>query len=229
MLLFLSPPWSSSSVLDHRSLPPCSNPGVDISEGCFILDFAPFSLLCAHKWLQNLNHHQYFPLSKFGGHVWLFSPHIINLFFPLSASLVQRCDYPVNLGGGGDRYVAQQQLPLKLSTCWTWSIFSGQPNPYEITPSHCDIDIRHIAPLYRTTHTDSLPTSRNQWPNNTIFSQMMDVDQNLEDWLGMNEFNKLIIIYKIYSFNQHQITGTINHKSPVRDNKFSIYIVQFSN
>jgi len=38
------PPCSSGSVLDHRSLPPCSNLGVGISEGCFIFDFASLPL-----------------------------------------------------------------------------------------------------------------------------------------------------------------------------------------
>jgi len=39
-----APLWSSSSVLDHRSLPPCSNLGVGISEGCFIFDLAALPL-----------------------------------------------------------------------------------------------------------------------------------------------------------------------------------------
>ena len=38
------PLWSSSSVLDHRSLPPCLNLRVGISEGCFIFDFASLPL-----------------------------------------------------------------------------------------------------------------------------------------------------------------------------------------
>ena len=38
------PPWSSGSVLDHRSLPPCSNPGVGISEGCFVFHFVSLPL-----------------------------------------------------------------------------------------------------------------------------------------------------------------------------------------
>ena len=35
-----APPWSTGSMFDHRSLPPRSNLGVGISEGCFIFDFA---------------------------------------------------------------------------------------------------------------------------------------------------------------------------------------------
>ena len=38
------PPWSSGSVLDHKSLPLCSNIGVGIAEGCFISDFASLPL-----------------------------------------------------------------------------------------------------------------------------------------------------------------------------------------
>ena len=50
-----APPWSSSSVLDHRSLPQCSNPIVGISEGFFIFDFTSLPLevvrlTCAQKW-----------------------------------------------------------------------------------------------------------------------------------------------------------------------------------
>ena len=38
-------PWSSGSVLDHRShYHPCSNLDVGISEGCFILDVASLPL-----------------------------------------------------------------------------------------------------------------------------------------------------------------------------------------
>ena len=38
------PPWSSGSVLDHRSLPPCLNPSVGISEGCFVFHFVSLAL-----------------------------------------------------------------------------------------------------------------------------------------------------------------------------------------
>ena len=38
------PLWSSDSILDHRSLPPCSNPGVGISEGCFVFHFVSLPL-----------------------------------------------------------------------------------------------------------------------------------------------------------------------------------------
>jgi len=34
----------AGSVLDHRLLPPCSNLGGGISEGCFIFDFASLPL-----------------------------------------------------------------------------------------------------------------------------------------------------------------------------------------
>ena len=40
----MAPPWSSGSVFDRRSLPPCSNLGVGISEGCFIFDFPSLPL-----------------------------------------------------------------------------------------------------------------------------------------------------------------------------------------
>ena len=35
-----APPWSNGCVLDHSSLPSCSNLGVGISKECFIFDFA---------------------------------------------------------------------------------------------------------------------------------------------------------------------------------------------
>jgi len=34
--------WSSGSVLDHRH--PCSNPGMGISEGCFVFHFVSLPL-----------------------------------------------------------------------------------------------------------------------------------------------------------------------------------------
>ncbi|KAK2147741.1 hypothetical protein LSH36_538g01023 [Paralvinella palmiformis] len=39
-----APPWSSGSVLNYRSLPPCSNLGMGISEGCFVFDFTSLPL-----------------------------------------------------------------------------------------------------------------------------------------------------------------------------------------
>jgi len=39
-----APPWSSDSMLDHRSLSPCSNLSMGISESCFIFDFASLPL-----------------------------------------------------------------------------------------------------------------------------------------------------------------------------------------
>jgi len=39
-----APLWCSGSMLDHRSLPPCSNSGVGISEGCFVFHFVSLPL-----------------------------------------------------------------------------------------------------------------------------------------------------------------------------------------
>jgi len=38
--LLRAPPWSKGSVLDDRSLPPVFESRRDISEGCFVFDFA---------------------------------------------------------------------------------------------------------------------------------------------------------------------------------------------
>jgi len=58
------PPWSSGSVLDYRLLPPCSNLGVGISEGCFVFDFTSLPLEVTHlaylvhkSGRKNISHH----------------------------------------------------------------------------------------------------------------------------------------------------------------------------
>ena len=52
--VFWALPWSSGSMLDHRSLPLCSNPGMGISEGCFIFDFTSLSLEVAQPMLPTM-------------------------------------------------------------------------------------------------------------------------------------------------------------------------------
>jgi len=55
-----APPWSNSSVLDHRSLPQCSNLGVGISVGYYLWrSLSQFSLPSAQTWPWNIMiHHE---------------------------------------------------------------------------------------------------------------------------------------------------------------------------